>query len=323
MYRTLTHILLPISASLLLHCGCTGSGHSQSPSVPLTVIRLDSLHHGLKPDPDQESALASMSGFMGTDSISPADFASRLASSSAYQVFGPDVSRIISSPEDYLLPYNRALEAAESAGISMPDTIVTIISPYRQSVVIADGKVFVALNHFLGPDYPGYSGFPDEVRQLNTPDRISVSAAEALVRAQSDSPAPAQSQLIAAMAHEGAIYACMEQLLKPVQEWDLLGFTPDEIEWLHDNEANLWNALADREMLFSTDPALPARLLNSIQPDGGGILAGAPPRAARYIALQIGRHMMKTYPERKGSEMIDWNLSSSPTLIRDIAYHPR
>ena len=60
--------------------------------------------------------------------------------------------------------------------------VFAIISPFSQSVLVADTLLYIGLNHYLGADYVHYEYFPDYVRALKVRDRILVDVAEALVR---------------------------------------------------------------------------------------------------------------------------------------------
>lgn len=180
-----------------------------------------------------------------------------------------------------------------------PDArLYAVISPFNQTVVThPDGRVFIALNHYLGSDSEAYEGFPDYMRRLKTPARLPVDVVEAVVAASVDvRPAP-DAPLVSRLLYRGAILDAASRALGPgTSDAVLLGMTPDELEWCRANEARIWQTLIERKLLYSADPAETERLMRPA-PRASLINPDAPGATALYIALQLARSYRDANPD--------------------------
>lgn len=170
---------------------------------------------------------------------------------------------------------------------SFPRRIYHVISPFNQSVVISDTIVLLALNHYLGIDYPGYQSFPEYVRRGKSARRVAYDVGEAWLRARYPFPdSIVAPTLLQRMAYEGAILAELSEELGDADRATLLGWTAEELADVGANERRAWDTLVGREMLFSDDPALTSRLINPA-PSSPDISPDAPGRLGRYLGLRI------------------------------------
>ncbi len=199
--------------------------------------------------------------------------------------------------------------------------VFTIISPFAQSIIVADTTLYIGLNHYLGVDYKYYEYFPDYVRVLKVRPRIPVDVAEALVRTTYPfSPDGEYPQTVACMAYEGAVAEAVMQLTGR-DEAEVLGYDAEKYGWLRDNEKELWQTIVGKQMLFSTDHAVarslldPAPLTSVISPD-------APGRAGRYIGHRLMEAYMKNNPSVALEELLSPAVYNSPSLLTSAKYNP-
>lgn len=298
--KVLPFISIVVLFGIISSAGCSsGSGMAGKPAV---VVRLDA-----------DTASLAASGV--SRYVTPASAAL------AYDAFGPDVRRVFPDLEVAAAAYGEAAERARSLlpDVDFPDTVFTIISPYRQSVVLVEGQVYAALNHFLGPDFEGYASFPAAIRATKTPERLPVEIAEAVIRSHAAGEVP-DGTLVAAMMHEGAVYYVLRQLFPDADEATILGFSSDDMRWLRDNEQALWRQLVESDQLFSRDPVVQSRLLESAAEVGA---AGAPPaRAARYTGYRMACALMDREPQLSASELLSAELATSADLLQRVRYAP-
>ncbi len=325
------YILYILLASLVLSCN---SGKDNSSSVsPVSVIRLDSLITKAD-DPDTQRKLAEdsvvapalslLATFEADTSSSLIDYIGRINKSSAYTIFGPDVAEVFPTLTNQIKVYGNALHNALELlpDVEFPDTLYTIISPYRQAIILSPERIYVALNHFLGSEYPGYEGFPEGLRRISTPDRMPVAICEAILRSSINDERPSQLTLVGNMFHEGAVMYVLSRLLPQVDPGLILGFTPDEMKWLNANERKLWNEIIARDILFSTDRSIQGRMLDVLQNDYSSFINGAPARAARYIGYKLAEAYIETNPNTSFKKLLSWELSNSDDLLMQISYKP-
>lgn len=323
-----------LAATALAACGHQRHDMSASVAPPCEVIRLDSAVSSIRSADDAgvlvESSvmaypLAIMAHIEADTSASLPDYLLHLSESPAYNIFGPDVAEVFPSGLPQSSVYSQAAHNAHSSlkEIIFPDTLFTIISPYRQSVIVTPGRIFIALNHFLGSDYPGYDGWPEQTKRAAVPERIPVAAVEALIRSSDvTGKRPYGTTLSAVLFHEGAISYATSVLMPDVDTGLILGFTPDEMKWLRTHERQLWNELVVRDMLFSTDRAVISRSLDRLQTGYNELISGAPVGAARYIGLRIAEEYSKNNPETSLYNLLSWDLATSDDLLLRSSYQP-
>lgn len=171
-----------------------------------------------------------------------------------------------------------------------------VVSPFSQAVVThPDGRVFIALNHYLGPQSEAYAGFPEFLRRRKQPRRLPADVVEAVIAAEVDSlPGPT---LVCNLLYRGALLDETSRLMPEMPDSVLLAMTPEELQWCVSNEERIWNRLIEGKMLYSADSDVVARLMRPA-PAASMINANAPGSAALFIALQIARCYRKHNPDR-------------------------
>ncbi len=200
-------------------------------------------------------------------------------------------------------------------------SLTGVVSPYNQAVVThPDGHVFIALNHYLGPNSAAYSGFPEFIKQRKVIERMPVDIVLAVVASENEPQFEDDASLLNHLLYQGALLArAREMLPDDTPESTLLGMTPEEYEWCKINEARIWKTLVERKMLYSTDSEVIGRLTRPA-PGSPLISAEAPGQAALYCALKLAR----AYENKTGSAALPRPefYNNRQTLIQS-AYAPR
>lgn len=299
---------------------CSGSHGDASPEP---LLRLDrALVTDSVLSPEMAAGWADMASAMGFDGPH-SDFASL----PAVELFEADVERMMPPLDsvETVLGRLRANLAAELPRIGWQRTFA-IVWPYNQSVTYgADGSVLVALNHYLGADYPGYKGrFPEYIAANKRPAMLPVDVAEALVRSEYGFTADPDTPptLLSRMLHEGALILAMKSALPDGTPLDaLLGISPEQARWLTDNEAAVWHTMMERQMVYNSDPALADRLLGR-SPVSSAIGPEVPGRAATYIGLRIVEAYRRQNPDVTVSRMLSPDFYNSNQSLIDSRYAP-
>ncbi len=199
--------------------------------------------------------------------------------------------------------------------------VFTVISPYTQSVFVADSAVYLGLNHYLGTAYPPYEPFPEYVRRLKVRDRIPVDIAEAIIRTsypfKSGGDYP---QVLARMAYEGAVAEAVMRMAD-VDEQESLGYNDEDYSWLNDNEHEIWDALVSRQMLFNTDRDM-IRSLVGVGPSTNVISASSPGRAGTYAGHRLVVSYLKANPSVSLESLLSPGFYENPSLLSSAKYNP-
>lgn len=209
---------------------------------------------------------------------------------------------------------------AEALGLNLtPKRVYAVASPYNQTVVTADTLMFIALNHYLGPDKEFYAYYPDYIRRLKSQERIGTDVAEASVTAQypfkPDSDFPT---VIQRMAYEGAVIEAVMQMTG-TDEREAAGFTTDDYRWLEENELQAWRSMLGRDMVFSTDPEL---VEGFVRPNAvtSVLHHESPGRAGRFIGHRIVRKYLERHPSTPLSQLLSPDFYNSPSLLSEAGY---
>lgn len=199
-----------------------------------------------------------------------------------------------------------------------PD-IYTIISPFNQSVILADSTLFLGLNHYLGADYPPYGYFPDYIRRRKTRPRIPIDVAEAIVRSHCPfKTASPHATLLAKMIYEGAVTNAVMRATKK-SDAETLGYTADESRWLNENESEMWNALLTRNLLYTTDPGV-IRTMTAPSPSTSILTAEAPGEAGRWIGTRIVAEYLKNNPSVSLDQILADDNLDEREFLRNSGY---
>lgn len=199
--------------------------------------------------------------------------------------------------------------------------VFAIISPFSQSVLVADTLLYIGLNHYLGADYVHYEYFPDYVRALKVRGRIPVDVAEALVRSTYPyRPSDDYPQVVTRLAYEGAVAEAVMRLTDR-SEACVLGYDDSQYAWLCDNEQKIWQSIVGGQMLFSADYAI-ARSLVDVAPHVSVISPEVPGRAGRFIGHRLVKSYVDNNPSASMEHMLTPAFYCSPSLLTSAKYNP-
>lgn len=313
--------LLVISVVALSGCG---------PRDRIEICRLDRVARQAAEGGVSADSLRKMSGGVrslmivtGQDSVDEEAFLAWYGASEFSEVFGPDVDAML--PD--LLKQEQEFAAARKIlseclpEVEFPSEIYGVITPYRQSVVTVDTVMIIGLNHYLGADYEGYESFGPE-RKQKTPERMTVEAVGAMVMGQfpfrSDDGEPTLLQM---MLYDGAVIAAVNKALPDKDIAALLGIDDEAANRLRKDEREVWRALAEKGLLFSTDGSVNARLLMAAD-NSDRLYPGCPGRAVRYIGWRMVESYIKHHSDATLSDLLKPDFYNSPDALRQAAYNP-
>lgn len=309
-----------VALGAMLLCSCS----SDSAPAAQGIIRADSLLSGFTAMPAARQlavadslrpAIDAMAAVGIINGTTPRDL-SDYTESRAFSFFSQAVRDRFHSADSLsaLLDSVRARAATLLPDLRWP-RVYGIISPYRQAIVNTDSVSLIALNHYLGPDYEAYSGFDPYTRRQKSPRLLPYQFTEALL--MRDYPQPVDSlgsrpaDALAVMVHDGAVAEAMLRLIPQASLADVGGWTPDELSWLREHEADLMAELRDSGQLHSSDPLLKARLVEP-GPASMAFKLHAPGRAGRFLGLRMVQRYLDSHPGVTLAELL-----ANPSLAAD------
>ena len=177
----------------------------------------------------------------------------------------------------------------------------------------------VGLDFFLGADYAGYDRetFPAYVRRAMTPAHIAPRAIEAWVTHQL--PPARQARMLDQMLANGRVLYVKQRLLPHVADTAVLGFSTEQLAWLHDNETQMWTHYLDEKLLYETSPRRIGKHVG-VSPNVPGMPPEAPGGGANWVGLRIVEAYMRRHPATTLPELLA--LEDAQALLTESKYRP-
>lgn len=245
------------------------------------------------------------------------------ASSRAVEVFTPLVDSVFGSSRMTKKYIGRILGEARDAGLDIPRRrYAEVVYGRPESVLFVDSVMLIAMNHYLGSDFAGYSHLPLYMRLVKTPDMLPYDLAEALVATSCPYEEREDATVLSRILYEGALAYARTTLTGDNNPQKALGYTPEQYRWLRDNEENLWESLVAKGLLFDTSQSTASRLVDPA-PSVPELMPGAPGRAGRFI----GYRMVLSYLDNKNGErnlayLLSPSFYHNPAILSSISYNP-
>jgi gliding motility-associated lipoprotein GldB len=200
-------------------------------------------------------------------------------------------------------------------------TVYVYISGFNQSVVTAENIIGISLDKYLGRDcryYKQLSTAP-QYKILNMrKEKIVSDVAYAWASAEFGDKNEA-TNLIGNMIHQGKLMYFVDALLPDTPDSLKIGYTTKQFEFCINNEAEMWQYLVEKKMLFSNKRRDIIRYIND-GPTTSGFPRESPARAGIWIGWQIVRQYMKKFPETTLKQLMKNN--DYQQILNDSEYLP-
>lgn len=264
--------------------------------------------------------LSALMKVVGCDSVS-IDLVREWSSSNVVKMFTPPVDSVFPSLDPMRASLAAILAEAEKKGLELPPRrYAAVVYGRPESILFVDSVALIALNHFLGADFEGYSHWPIYRRSEKTPGQLPYALAEALVATSYPYMADAtEATLLSRMVYEGALAKTKLELVPNACLNDVLGYSKKDFEWLKENERDIWNLMVGKRMIFDTSEELADRL---IMPSSGvnGFEMPMPARVGRYIGYRIVQEYCKMNTYVTLPTLLSPDFYTSTTVLADSGY---
>jgi hypothetical protein len=183
-------------------------------------------------------------------------------------------------------------------GMSIP-RVYTYISggDYDFPVQLADSVLLIGLDNFLGKDFKPYlsDGLPlYRIARMNQ-DNILIDCIKALTNSMYSVQLPGNN-LLEQMIESGKRLYFIDALIPQIEDRFKIGYTKAQHEWTVRHESNVWAAIIENRLLYTTD----GKLIRSFMADGpftAEFSKEAPSRLGEWLGWQIVRHYMQNRPD--------------------------
>ena len=175
--------------------------------------------------------------------------------------------------------------------ISVPRKIYTCVSginPETPPVMITDYGVVISLDWYLdGDEVYETLGMPKYRADRTTTMCIANDLARQLYATYVETDIK-QTDLLSEMVLSGKRALFVEALYPSISDEVLLGYTPQQVNWVKENEAALWADVVSKQLLYTSEFEV-FRVFFSDGPFTNEYSHEAPARLGEFIGLQIVR----------------------------------
>ncbi len=258
--------------------------------------------------------------FLGADSLS-GNMLAALSESRPVQVFTPDVRQKYPALDSLELNLGYILGQAAEENIIIPQrSYAAVVWGRPESMVFVNDVMLIALNHYLGPQYEGYTSLPEYRRQVKAPEYLPYDLAESLV-ATSYPFSDNKSTILSHLLYQGALTYAKMRLVKDSKPDMALGYTPEQWQWLNENESRLWQQLVKDKYLYDTSELTTSKLFDPA-PSTNILSANAPGRAGRFLGYKIILAYINKHPETTVTQLLSPEFYSNQNTLISSEYAP-
>ena len=199
--------------------------------------------------------------------------------------------------------------------------VVTYVSEFALGgFSFGDSLVGIGLDFFLGQDFPGYDPnvFPRYIQRTMNAEHVASRGVEAwLTNLVGEEPG---QRMLDRMLHNGKVLYLKARLLPHVADTAVLGFGESQLNWLRDNEVQLWTHYLDEELLYETKGSRIGKLVGP-SPNAPGMPPEAPGGNANWVGMRIIEQYVERHPQLSLKQVIQQR--DAQELLAQSKYKPR
>ncbi|MBY5958330.1 hypothetical protein KUV50_09325 [Membranicola marinus] len=183
--------------------------------------------------------------------------------------------------------------------------VFTYVSEFGLGTFTVDHRVLaIGLDFFLGEDYPYYDPavFSAYLRKTMSSEFMVSKAIRTLT--QGLLPSVSKGNMLDFMIRNGKIIYLTSMLLPDSPMHKICLYTPEQMEWVQDNELNIWSWLLDLGYFYESDQRKFKKFTDPA-PNTPGLPQEAPGRIANWIGYRIVESYMNHHPDVTLKELAD------------------
>jgi len=264
--------------------------------------------------------LSVMFGYLGISEHPDDAILEKWSESAAVKVFTPVVDSVFENINELQVGIGQIIDGAVRDSLDLPKRhYAAVVWGNPRSIVLADSCMLIALNHYLGADFAGYSHLPEYMKAAKTPAQLPYDICEALIASRYPFEGTFETTVLSRMLYEGAIIVAKLSLLPKGDVARAMGYTDSELKWLTDHRVEIWQQLVARNLLYSTSSS-DADHLVSPAPYTSILGSDVPPRAGRYIGYTIVRSYMRNNDHVCLPFLLSPSFYNNPSALIEAAY---
>lgn len=326
-HKTIYTLCISCAMAATSFQSCNSNSKDNHPPQPITPLfeeletlgQQDSLTREVMMAQNAKEYQALLS-FLGADSLS-GNMLAALSESRPVQVFTPDVRQKYPALDSLEMNLGYILGKSADEQLLIPErSYAAVVWGRPESMVFVNDVMLIALNHYLGAGYEGYSALPEYRRMVKSPEFLPYDLAESLV-ATSYPYTDNKSTVMSHLLYQGALAYAKTRLVKDSKPEMALGYTPEQWQWLNQNESRLWQQLVKDKYLYDTSELTSSKLFDPA-PSTNILSANAPGRAGRFLGYKIILSYLNKHPETTLPQLLSPEFYTNQNSLINAEYAP-
>ncbi|MCF8380732.1 MAG: hypothetical protein K9H49_14255 [Bacteroidales bacterium] len=191
---------------------------------------------------------------------------------------------------------------------------------YKHPVQYFDRSLLIALDMYLGVDYPNYLqlGIPKYVLQKfqaqSIPRDCMFQMALSKIKKQAS-----ENELLSMMVQQGKLLWFVKAMLPDISDEVLFNYTAEQKAWIENNEVLVWAFIIENEMLYQADLTINQKFIYD-SPFTSFFGNDSPPRLGWWIGFRIVESYMDQNENMHPSEL--FLNSNSAEILKKSKFKP-
>ena len=197
--------------------------------------------------------------------------------------------------------------------------ITTFFGGFNYGVVTYDDNIAIGLENFLGKNSKYYQllGNPEYLRFQKQKKFIASNVMEVWLNEHFQQYLGGRD-LLSQLIYKGKIMYCIDKMLPELLMEDKFRFTNEQMNWVVENEASIWQYIVHEDLLFSKDEQQFRTFV-----DYAPFAKGMPPQAPGRVAYYIGYKMVNEYMDNNEIDVEElMYLTDSRKFLQQSKYKP-
>lgn len=188
------------------------------------------------------------------------------------------------------------------------------VSGFKENVIVLKDTISISIDKYLGRDYEIYQSyfFGYQLQQMQ-PQMLIRDYLKAWILSDNLIVEEKEADLLSAMIKEGKVLYILSSLLPDYADYDLIGYTKEQLEQAKSDEGNMWQTIVKQSHLFSTDYTLIAKYTDE---------DFAADKTSVKFCRWIGWQIVSQYAKKTNATLTDILKTDARTILKNSRYNP-
>lgn len=185
-------------------------------------------------------------------------------------------------------------------------------------VIYTEKVLIISLELYLGKNHKFYE-YPKYLKQTFEPSQILPDIVESFSRTKAKPPV--QKDLLSLMIYSGKQMYLNDVLLPDYSDEDKICYTPEQLKYCKDNEANMWRFFIEENLLYSNDTKLASRFISPAPFSKFGLISDN--ETPGRIGVWVGWQIVRSFMENNNIPMQQMLVMDAKEIFQKSKYKPK